>query len=98
MEEIKNGTTTPGEVINEIIPSNEVLNDASNVYNQVVNTVTDPVIQQNIWDTIVSLFNKLVAMFSGTPDVVNNTVDNITNDVIENTIDVIENTENTVNP
>lgn len=48
MEEIKNGTTTPGEVVNELIPSNETLNEAGGVYNTVVNTVTDPVLQQTI--------------------------------------------------
>lgn len=48
MEEIKNGTTTPGEVVNELIPSNETLNEAGGVYNTVVNTVTDPVIHQTI--------------------------------------------------
>lgn len=55
MEEIRNGTTTPGEVINEILPTNEVLNQAENTYNQVHNTITDPVLQQNIIDTISSL-------------------------------------------
>ena len=98
MEEIKNGTTTPGEVVNELIPSNETLNEAGGVYNQVVNTVTDPVLHQTIWDTIVSLFNKIVTIFTGSPEPTNNTVDNTVDNSMDNTVDVIENVDNSTNP
>lgn len=99
MEELRNGTTTPGEIFNDLMPSNEVVENAGNTYNQVYNTVTDPVLQQSIWDTAISLFNKVLAMFA--PEPVDNTVvDNtiVDNTVIDNTTNTVDNTTNTTNP
>lgn len=83
------------------MPSNEVVENAGNTYNQVYNTVTDPVLQQSIWDTAISLFNKVLAMFAPEPvdnTIVDNTIIENTTNTVDETTNTVDNTTNTTNP